>query len=128
MLANIPLLIVPFILYNLGLVGAFGPADGGDLWAKTIFSLPMVSGGVFSLTLGDVLILVALLLFFVEIVKSTHTSIIDHVLSTLVFIAFLAEFVAVRDAAHSVFFTLTLIALIDVAAGFSVSRRRKGRP
>ena len=90
----------------------------------------MMSGGVFTMTLGDLLIVLALLLLFVEIVKSTRTSnasIIDHLLSTFVFVAFLVEFLLVQGAAHSVFFTLMVIALIDVLAGFSVSIRSAGR-
>lgn len=130
MLGGIPLLIVPFILYNLGLAGSFGQAEGADVWATEIFSLRMMSGGVFSLTTGDLLIVVALLFLFVEIVKSTRTSnasVVDHLLSTFVFVAFLVEFLLVRAAAHSVFFTLMVIALVDVLAGFSVSLRSAGR-
>jgi hypothetical protein len=130
MLAGIPLLIVPFILYNLGLAGSFGQDAGSDIWATEILPLTMMSGGIFSLTAGDLLIVVALLLLFVEIVKSTRTtnaSIVDHLLSTFVFVAFLVEFLLVTTAAHSVFFTLMVVALVDVLAGFSVSLRSAGR-
>jgi hypothetical protein len=130
MLAGIPLLIVPFILHNLGLAGSFGQDAGSDIWATEILSLTMMSGGIFSLTAGALLIVVALLLLFVEIVKSTRTtnaSIVDHLLSTFVFVAFLVEFLLVTTAAHSVFFTLMVIALVDVLAGFSVSLRSAGR-
>lgn len=130
MLAGIPLLIVPFILYNLGLAGSFGQAEGADIWETQVFSMTMMSGGVFSLTVGNLLIVVALLLLFVEIVKSTRTSnasIVDHLLSTFVFVAYLVEFLMAVDAAHPVFFTLMVIALVDVLAGFSVSLRSAGR-
>ena len=130
MLAGIPLLIVPFILYNLGLAGSFGQAEGADIWETQVFSMTMMSGGVFSMTTGNLLIVVALLLLFVEIVKSTRTSnasIVDHLLSTFVFVAFLVEFLLNTEAAHPVFFTLMVIALVDVLAGFSVSLRSAGR-
>ncbi|TIM62070.1 MAG: hypothetical protein E5Y60_27920, partial [Mesorhizobium sp.] len=87
-------------------------------------------GGVFSMTLGDLIVLIGLLLFFVEILKSTRTtsvSIMDHLLSTFVFVAFLVEFLLVKGAAHSVFFILMVIALVDVLAGFSVSMRAASR-
>lgn len=129
MLSTVPLLIVPFILYNLGLTGLYD-ATASDPWATEIFSMGMMSGGVWSMTLGDGLVVVALVLFFVEIVKSTRTSnasIVDHLLSTFVFVAYLVEFLLVRGAAHSVFFTLMVIAAIDVLAGFSVSLRSAGR-
>jgi asparagine N-glycosylation enzyme membrane subunit Stt3 len=130
MLSSIPLLIVPFILYNMGLAGFFGGGPEGDPWATEIFSFTMMSGGVFSMTLGISLIVLALLLLFVEIVKSTRTSnasVVDHLLSTFVFVAFLVEFLLVKGAAHPVFFTLMVITLVDVLAGFSVSLRASGR-
>ena len=129
MFGTIPLLIIPFVLYNLGLIGLLGSGTP-DAWAQQIFSLPMMSGGVWSMTLGDLMVLIGLALLFVEIMKSTRTSnvsVIDHLLSTFVFVAFLVEFLLVRGAAHSVFFTLMLIALVDVLAGFSVSIRSAGR-
>jgi small-conductance mechanosensitive channel len=130
MLSSIPLLVIPFILYNLGLAGIFGGGLDGNPWAIELFSFSMMSGGVFSMTLGILLIVIALLLLFVEIVKSTRTSnasILDHLLSTFVFVAFLVEFLLVKGAATSVFFTLMVITLIDVLAGFSVSLRAAGR-
>lgn len=129
MLSAIPLLIVPFILFNLGMVGLFGGGDAGP-WEDVMFSFTMMSGGVWSMTLGDLVIVIGLLLLFVEILKATRTSnvsLIDHLLSTFVLVAYLVEFLLVRDAAHSVFFTLMVIALVDLLAGFSVSLRSAGR-
>ena len=129
MLSLVPLLIVPFILYNLGLVGLFG-AGTGDVWMTPVFSVSMMSGGVWTMKLGDLLITISLLLLLIEMIKSTRTSnasIVDHLLSTFVFVAFLIEFLLVRGAAHPVFFTMMVITLIDVLAGFSVSIRSAGR-
>ena len=128
MFGAVPLLIVPFILYNLGLLGIFGGGD--DPWENEIFSFRMMSGGVFSMTLGDLMILIGLIVLFLEMVKSARTtgaSIMDHHLSTLVFVAFLVEFLLVKGAAHSIFFTLMIIALFDVLAGFAVSMRSASR-
>ena len=129
MLGSIPLLIIPFILYNIGLTGMIGEA-GGDPWKTEMLSVAMMSGGVFTMTLGDVLVVIALILLFVEVVKSTRTSnwsVIDHLLSTFVFVAFVVEFLLVKGAAHSVFFTLMVIALVDLLSGFTVSIRAAGR-
>ncbi|MDQ6433964.1 hypothetical protein RB623_07885 [Mesorhizobium sp. LHD-90] len=129
MLGMVPLLIIPFLLYNLGLAGLFG-GTATDPFSTGIFSLTMMSGGVWTMTAGDLLIVVALVLLFIEMMKSTRSSnasIIDHLLSTFVFVAFLVEFLLVRNAAHPVFFTLMMIALIDVLAGFSVTIRTAGR-
>ncbi len=129
MFTHIPLMIVPFVLYNLVLVGVIGVADG-DPWANEVFSLSMMSGGIWSMTLGDLLISFTLVILFIEIMKSTRTSnasVIDHLLSTFVFVAFLVEFLLVKSAADSVFFILMVITLVDVIAGFSVSLRAAGR-
>ncbi|HEY5820031.1 MAG TPA: hypothetical protein VIU14_16835 [Mesorhizobium sp.] len=126
MLGAIPLLVIPFILYNLGLASP----TGNEIWERELFSLPMMSGGVWTMTWADGLVAIALVLLFVEIMKSTQTSnrsIIDHVLSLFVFVAFLVEFLLVQGAAYSLFFTLMLTALVDVLAGFSVTIRSSGR-
>jgi len=76
------------------------------------------------------MILIGLIFLFLEMVKSARTtsaSIMDHLLSTLVFVAFLVEFLLVKGAAHSIFFTLMIIALFDVMAGFAVSMRSASR-
>jgi hypothetical protein len=129
-LRNIPLLIIPFIIFNLGLTGLFGSAAQPDLWATVLLSTSMMSGGTWNLTLGDVLILLTLVLLFAEVIKSTRTStasVVDHLLSTFVFVAFLVEFLLVRDAAHSIFFIMMIVALFDVLAGFSISLRAAKR-
>jgi hypothetical protein len=129
MLGMVPLLIIPFLLYNLGLAGLFG-GTASDPFSTEIFSLTMMSGGVWTMSVGDLLIVIALVLLFVEMMKSTRSSnasIVDHLLSTFVFVAFLVEFLLVRGAAHPVFFTLMVITLIDVLAGFSVTIRTAGR-
>jgi hypothetical protein len=127
-LRQIPLLIIPFILYNLALIGVLGTAS--DPWRDEIFTAAMISGGVWTMTLGDILVVIALVLLFIEIVKSTGTSnasIIDHILSTALFVAFLIEFLLVPGAEHSVFFTIMVISLVDVLAGITVSIRSAGR-
>lgn len=129
MLGMVPLLIIPFLLFNLGLTGLLGGA-GEDPFAIVMFSVTMMSGGVWSMTVGSLLVVVALVLLLVEMVKATRSSnasIVDHLLSVFVFAAFLVEFLLVRGAAHPVFFTLMVIALIDVLGGFSVSIRSAGR-
>ncbi len=128
MLAAIPLMIVPLIAYNLVMVGLLGTGVAG--LGATITSLSMMSGATWTMSLGDLLIVVSLALLFIEVLKATRTgpwSVIDHMLSMFVFVAFLVEFLLVRDAATQVFFILMVIAFIDVIAGFSVSIRSAGR-
>lgn len=119
----VPLTLVPFAVFNLIIFG-FTPVTGEDPFAAEVMQLTMVSGVTWNMTIGDVFIAGGLVCLFVEILKATRAgsgTVIDHGLSLLVFIAYLVEFIAVKGAAHSVFFLLGLIALIDVVAGFTIS-------
>lgn len=117
-----PLLAIPFVLYNLVVFLFFGgnPAN----WSAGLFSLPMPSGMPWAITAGDFLLVVGVLLLFVEVLKSTNSarsSIVEHMLSMVVFVAFLVQFLLVGAASSSVFFLLMVMSLIDVVAGFTVS-------
>jgi len=118
MLLNFPLLILVFAGYNS--IVFFTTST----FETAIFSVTMISGVQWVFNLGDLLVAVALFLLFIELLKATRSgtiSIIDHMLSTLVFIGFLVEFIVIKQAATSTFFLLTLISLIDVIAGYSVT-------
>ncbi len=124
MLLNFPLLIIVVIIYNVVIFSGGGSLD------SVVFSQSMISGAFWTLTLSDVLIVLALALLFIEILKSTRTgpgSIVDHLLSTLLFIGCLVEFLVVQAAATSTFFLITVITLIDVMAGYSVTIRSARR-
>lgn len=126
MLSVIPLMIIPFLAYNVVLVSS----ASSQPWQEIMFTTGLISGGSFSMTTGDVLLTVGLLFLFFEVLKSTrtsNTSVLDHLFSTLVFIAFLVEFLVLPGAATSVFFLLMLMSLVDLMAGFSVSIRSAGR-
>jgi hypothetical protein len=104
-------------------------------WAGADFTLPrftptLPSGGLWQITLGDMLLTVALIVLFFEVVKATRTggnSVVDHALSMIVFIACLILFLVWEPAATSLFFLITVISLIDVIAGFSVTIRSARR-
>jgi hypothetical protein len=125
----IPLMVVPFILYNLAMVGLMG-SGGLPALHNDLFVLSMISGAIWSMSLGDLFIVVALVVLFFEILRATTSSrgsLVNHMLSMIVFVAFLVEFLLVQDAATQVFFILLTIALIDVIGGFAVSIRSAGR-
>ncbi len=127
MLAITPLMLLPFLIYNLVISGMSGLSANFD---TPLMSLNMMSGAVWAMSGGDLLIVASLLLLFLEILKSTRRSafsVIDHLLSMVVFVAYLVEFLMVKGAATQVFFILMTISFIDVIAGFSVSIRSATR-
>jgi hypothetical protein len=63
---------------------------------------------------------------FFEMLKATRMStrtIIDHALSTLIFIAMIVEFLLVKQAASGTFFLLLVISFVDVVGGFTITIR-----
>nr|WP_306268311.1 hypothetical protein [Pararhizobium sp. IMCC3301] len=126
---SFPLMLVPLVVYNLfafDLLANYMSAR----WDAVLFSPTMISGAVFAFTLSDLFIVSALLLLCIEVLKATrigNLSIVDHMLSMVVFIAFLVEFLLVREAATTLFFILMVITLIDVVAGFAISIRSATR-
>jgi hypothetical protein len=120
-LRAIPLLVISFVLYNLLVLSV-----GIEGISSSIFTVTLLSGGTWTFTWGDALLLVTLILLFIEIVKSTFTStstLIDHALSMIVFIALGTEFLVVPQAATSTFFLILVAALIDVIAGYTIGIR-----
>ncbi len=55
------------------------------------------------------------------------STVTNHVISTVVLLIYVVEFLVVGVAANSLFFTLTLIALFDVTVGFTISIRTAQR-
>ena len=128
-MAVIPLMLIPFILYNLDMFGLFGGGGTASL-QKEVFSVHMVSGADWTMSLGDLFIVIGLVILFMEIFKATRRSsvaLLDHLFSLVLFVVFLVEFLLVKGAATQIFFILMLISLVDVVAGFTVSIKSAGR-
>lgn len=123
-----PLLLIPLIAYNFFAFLFMGGSPAG--WSQQLLTIPMVSGVAWSLTSGDLLLVIGLVCLFFEVLKSTNTgrgSVVEHMLSVVVFVIFLIEFLLVGAAASSVFFLLMIMSLVDVTAGFTVSITGAGR-
>ena len=89
MLIAIPLLVVPVVIYlivvGFGVLGAGGVAAAEQALRDPLFSIPMVSGGAWNVGTGDLILFLALILLFFELLKSTRIgsiSIIEHMLSS----------------------------------------------
>jgi len=124
-LLGFPLLLVPFAIYN---IIAFLWA--GVSWSDVATRVHLVSGGEWTMSAGDILIAASLVFLFGEIVKATRIgtrSVVDHVLSLLLFLAMMVEFLLVPQAATATFFLLMAISLVDVLAGFAVTLRTAQR-
>jgi hypothetical protein len=115
----VPLLGLLWLVYNaIVLVGA------SSVLERVVSSFTLPSGAVWTMRGGEVLVALGLVALYVEMLKATRTgtsSVIEHSLSVLVFVLFLVEFIIVPGAGTATFLLMTLMALLDVIAGFSIS-------
>lgn len=134
-----PLILIPVLTYNIWAFGSTA-ANGNntqivrehlnDPWLRIPMAsspnncVPDVSCVEWVLTFGDVLVLMALVLLFIELLKSTSTgtaAIFNHALSMLVFIICLVEFLLHPAFATTPFFMMMVMSLLDVLAGVVVT-------
>lgn len=135
-LRALPLLILAFIIYNAIVFASGLPADrinevfyGVPALGSDGVSIVQKGGELFTLTLpkssvafrlGDAMFLFGLILLAFEMIKSTYTQgfgMIDRLLSPLLFVLFLVEFLLVPRCATSVFFFFTVMAGFDIIVG-----------
>jgi hypothetical protein len=124
-LLGFPLLLITFAVYNI--IAFLMP---GIAWTGTLFSVHMVSGADWSMSVGDLLVTLAILLLAGELMKSTRIgtrTIVDHSLSLVLFLGMLVEFLLVQQTATGTFFVLLVISFVDVVAGFAVTLRSAQR-
>ena len=116
----VPFFAFLWIAYNGVMMFGSLPAILG----KHLFTVHLISGANWSMSVSDLFIMLGVLFLYIEMFKATRTgtaSVIDHSLSALVFIAFLVEFITVKAAGTSAFVVLTLMSLLDVIAGFTIT-------
>jgi hypothetical protein len=133
MLAALPLLALPVVVYNL-IVAFLIPSgfkshgykagEALEQMARPLFHIPTTTGGEWPVGAGDLLVFGSLVLLFVELLKATTSrsiAIINHSLSMVLFITCLIEFLLFPAFATPSFFLLTSMVLLDVLAGFIVT-------
>jgi hypothetical protein len=124
-LVGFPLLLISFAIYNI--VAFLMP---GVSWGGVLATVHMVSKADWTMTAGDMLIALGILLLFGEMLKSTRIGIrtvVDHGLSLILFLGMLVEFLLVPQAATSTFCLLLVLSFVDVLGGFAVTLRTAQR-
>ena len=119
-----PLLLIPFVLYNM--VAFLLDMD----FTTSLFSVPLLSGRNMAVSTGDLLVLLGIVLLYVEILKATRMSskaIMDHVLSFVLFIVMVIQFIAMQRAATSTYLMLMALSFVDVIGGFTITIRTAQR-
>ena len=120
-LVGFPLLIIPFALYNMVAFLLNLPVS------EAAFTLASHSGGRLTISIGDGVVIVGVLLFYVEALKATwqRKPVTDHILSILLFAGMIAELLTVPAAATASFLVLTVLSFLDVLVGLSLHSRER---
>jgi hypothetical protein len=124
-LLGVPLLIFSFAIYN---IVAF--LLHGFSWSTQVVQFTLASGGQIAITAGDLIVGGSILILLIEMVKAarlSRRSIVDHILSMVLFVLMLIEFLLVPEAGTSTFLLLLVISFVDVTGGFAVSIRAAQR-
>ena len=121
MMRAFPFTIVTLVIFNIVII-----FSGADVWANVLFEVTLFSGEPWALTTGDLMVVAGLLVLLAEVLRATtidRRAITNHVVSVVVLLIYVVEFVVVAEAGNSTFFILTMIALVDVLAGVVVTIR-----
>ena len=120
-----PLLLIPLAICNIIVFLMPGVA-----FATPLFTLTLMSGTAWPVTLSDMLIALGILLLMFEVIKGARPGakyFMDHLLSLVVFAGAAAEFVLLPQFGTSTYFLLTMLALVDFLCGIALRARRGAR-
>jgi hypothetical protein len=116
-----PLLLIPFALYNMIVFLLNMP------FSDVVFSIPLTEERRLPVTTGDLLVILAMLLLYVEVLKAARLAskgVMDHLLAVLLFAGMAAELALVPRAATTTLLLLAVLAFVDVITGISLAIRR----
>ncbi|MEN8217164.1 MAG: hypothetical protein ABFS56_12515 [Pseudomonadota bacterium] len=119
LISYVPLLGIILALYFVVVFAGVNFSAPSEL-----FTLTLPSEAEWKLTSSDLFIMLGTITLYIEIVKSVRTgtgTIIEHALSLVVFIVYLVLFLLTPMAGTSTFLIITLMSLLDVIAGFTIT-------
>src|ERR1044071_4791163 len=122
---GVPLLIVPFAIYNI-----FAFIIPGVTWNVPVGRITLHSGAEWQISPGDILVAFSILILLVELVKLPRLGVrswVDHLLSFVLFAGMTAEFVMVQTVATPTFFLLLVISFVDFVGGIASSLGARAR-
>jgi len=93
-------------------------------FSAPVMEMTLWSGALWKPTTGDLFVMLGVVTLYLEILKATKTgtaSIVEHVASMFVFILYLILFIVMGVAGTSTFLILSLMSLLDVIAGFTIT-------
>ncbi len=116
MLVGFPLLLIPFAFFNMVVFLLNMP------FTEPVFSVPLQPDREMPVELGDLIVAIGILLLWIELVKAVRPggkSMIEHVISFILFAGMAAELVFVPEAESTTLLLLAVLGFVDFMAGVS---------
>jgi len=118
-----PLLLLVVLIYSVFalIIGSDAVSDALD---SPLFGIPIISGDRLAFNVGDLFVLIALAMLFIEVLKSTSTgstAIMNHGLSAAVMTLCIVLLLVLKGFGNATFLYITLMTMFDVVAGFSIT-------
>jgi hypothetical protein len=117
----VPLLLIPTLIYAM-LAVANGPTTADALRAVAM-AFPMPSNTRWEISWGHLIVIIAVICLFIEVVKSSRPSqiaMVDNALSVVMFVLCLIFFILIPGFGTSEFFILLIMCILDFVAGFVI--------
>lgn len=124
-MVGFPLLLIPLAIFNI--IVFLMP---GVSLSAPVFTLALMSGVSWTVTLGDIFLAGGIFLLMLEIIKGARPGgkyLMDHLLSLILLGGAAAEFVLLPQFGNSTYFLLTALAFVDFVSGIALRTRRPRR-
>ena len=124
-MVGFPLLLIPLAIFNI--IVFLMP---GVSLSAPVFTLALISGVSWTVTLGDIFLAGGIFLLMLEIIKGARPGgkyLMDHLLSLILLGGAAAEFVLLPQFGNSTYFLLTALAFVDFVSGIALRTRRPRR-
>ncbi len=118
----VPLFVFVILLYVI--MALLLPEGALELGAEALFTMELPSGSLWKPSWSGIFIMFGVVMLYFEVIKSTKTNTlasVEHVFSIGVFILALMLFILYKPTGTSTFLIITLMSLLDVVAGLSIS-------
>jgi hypothetical protein len=118
LLRIMPFIGIAVLVYLLGAMVFRVPLSVG------IFSFTLPSGAQLKFLFSDLIMILGLVLFFVELLLAaspTKTSLLNHALSMALFVVCGLLFLLAESCGTTTFLFLTALTMVDVISGYSIS-------
>ena len=122
-MVGFPLLLIPLAVFNIMVF-----LMPGVSFTAPVLSVTLLSEVSWVVTVGDLMLAIAVLLLMFEVIKSARGKyLMDHLLSLLLLAGATAEFLLLPQFGNSTYFLLVLLTFVDFIAGIGLRVRRSAR-